>query len=183
MEKHLTTSELDAGLDLILKSPKNEGRLEMIVRRPDIDKREILEVGQLHINEGLLGDTWKMRKSSRTPDGSPHPDMQLNIMNSRVIALIAQDKDRWQLAGDQLFVDLDLSEENMPPGTQLSLGSALIEVTNQPHRGCDKFMQRFGKEALKWVNSEVGKQLHLRGINAKVLKSGNIEIGNIVKKL
>ncbi|MCX6048050.1 MAG: MOSC domain-containing protein, partial [Chloroflexi bacterium] len=120
---------------------------------------------------------------SRTTDGSSHPDMQLNIMNSRVIALVAQDKDRWALAGDQLFIDLDLSEDNLPPGTQLALGSAVIEVTNQPHTGCAKFVARFGLDAMKFVNSAEQKQLHLRGINAKVVQPGTIRVGDRAKKL
>lgn len=182
-EKHLTMTELEAGLDTIRQAPKNEGVLELIVRRPQIGDREILEVGELDLVEGLVGDNWKVRGSSRTTDGTSHPDMQLNIMNARVIALIAQDKDRWQLAGDQLFIDLDLSTDNVPPGTQLSLGSAVIEVTNQPHTGCKKFLARFGKDALQLIGSPVGKQLQLRGINAKVIQPGIIKVGDVVKKL
>lgn len=182
-EKHLTMTELEAGLDAIRQAPKNEGVLELIVRRPQIDDREILEVGELDVAEGLIGDNWRVRGSSRTTDGTSHPDMQLNIMNARVIALVAQDKDRWQLAGDQLFIDLDLSTDNLPPGTQLSLGSAVIEVTNQPHTGCKKFLARFGKDALQLISSPVGKQLQLRGINAKVIQSGTIKAGDVVKKL
>src|SRR5215213_3428550 len=120
---HLTMDELEAGLDLIRQSPADEGRLELIVRRPQIDARELLEEGQLDLLDGLVGDTWRTRGSTRTADGSSHPDMQLNIMNARVIALVAQDKARWQLAGDQLFIDMDLSADNLPPGTQLALGS------------------------------------------------------------
>ena len=182
-EKHLTMTELEAGLDAIQQAPKNEGVLELIVRRPQIDDREILEVGELDVAEGLVGVNWRVRGSSRTTDGTSHPDMQLNIMNARVIALVAQDKDRWQLAGDQLFIDLDLSTDNLPPGTQLSLGSAVIEVTNQPHTGCKKFLTRFGKDALQLISSPVGKQLQLRGINAKVIQSGTIKAGDVVKKL
>jgi MOSC domain-containing protein YiiM len=109
--------------------------------------------------------------------------MQLNIMNSRVIALVAQEKDRWPLAGDQLYIDLDLSADNVPPGTQLALGSAVIEVTDQPHTGCKKFVARFGLDALQWVSSPVGKQLQLRGINAKVIHPGVIQVGEVVKKI
>lgn len=180
--KHLTTAELNQGLEHIKSSPKNEGTLELIVRRPEIDTREVLEIGELDIKEGLVGDNWKTRGSSRTPDKSSHPDMQLNIMNARAISLIAQSKERWKLAGDQLFIDMDLSEENLPIGTKLVLGTAIIEVTNQPHNGCNKFSDRFGSEALKWVNSPTGKQLHLRGVNAKVLQSGTIKVGDSVKK-
>src|SRR5262249_25272539 len=121
---HLTTAELEAGLDEILRSPKDDGVLKLIVRRPGINLREILEEGQLDLETGLLGDTWETRGSSRSADGSPHPDMQLNIMNARAIALVAQRKDRWHLAGDQLFIDLDLSASNLPPSTKLAIGSA-----------------------------------------------------------
>jgi hypothetical protein len=180
---HLTMDELEAGLDYIRQSPTDHGRLELIVRRPEIDAREPLEKGQLDLRDGLVGDTWRTRGSSRSADGSSHPDMQLNIMNARVIALVAQDKARWQLAGDQLFIDMDLSADNLPTGTRLALGSAVIEVTAQPHNGCQKFVARFGLDAMKFVNSPVGKQLHLRGINAKVVQPGMIQIGDIARKI
>jgi hypothetical protein len=181
--KHLTTAELEAGLDTIRQAPKNEGVIRLIVRRPQVDAREVLEEGELDPVEGLVGDSWKVRGSSRTPDGSSHPDMQLNVMNARVIALLAREKDRWPLAGDQLFIDFDVSSENLPPGTRLALGSAVIEVTDQPHTGCKKFAARFGLDAVKFVNSPVGRQLQLRGVNAKVAQPGVIRVGDLVKKL
>jgi hypothetical protein len=180
--KHLTMAELEAGLDEIRRSPKDEGMVELIVRRPQIDEREVLEEGELSLLEGLVGDSWKRRRSSSRPDGSPHPEMQLNVMNSRTIALVAQSKERWPLAGDQLFLDLDLSAENLPAGTKLALGSAVIEVTAPPHTGCKKFVARFGLDAMKFVNSRLGKELHLRGINAKVVKPGVFRVGDRVKK-
>lgn len=180
---HLTTDELDAGLDVIRAAPKTCGRLEMIVRRPAENEREVLSEGRLDLVEGLVGDTWRSRGSSRTDDGSSHPDMQLNIMNARVVALVAQERDRWALAGDQLFVDMDISADNMPPGTRLAIGDAVIEVTDQPHNGCKKFVARFGLDAMKWVNSPTGKQLHLRGINARVVKPGAIRPGDSITKL
>ena len=182
-EKHLTTAELEAGLDAIRQSPKDDGVIALIVRRPQVDAREVLEEGALDLVEGLVGDSWKVRASTRTPDGSPHPDMQLNVMNARVIALVAGEKGRWPLAGDQLFIDMDVSQENLPPGTRLALGSAVIEVTDQPHTGCKKFAARFGLDALKLVNSPVGRQLQLRGVNAKVAQPGVIRVGDLVKKL
>jgi hypothetical protein len=181
--KHLTMDELEAGLDEIRRSPKDEGLLEMIVRRPQTDGRDVLTIGELDIVEGLVGDNWRTRGCPLTDDGSAHPEMQLNIMNSRVIALVAQHKDRWQLAGDQLFIDLDLSAENLSPGTQLALGSAVIEVTPMPHNGCKKFVARFGLDAMKFVNSPLGKSLHLRGINARVVQSGTIQVGDVARKV
>ena len=170
--KHLTTAELEAGLDNIRQSPTDGSVLEMMVRRPQKDERELLDEGQFDLVEGLVGDNWQTRGSSRTKDKSSHPDMQLTIMNSRVIGLISPEKSRWPLAGDQLFIDMDLSDENLSPGTRLGLGTAVIEVTAQPHTGCKKFMARFGLDALKFVNSPIGKKLHLRGINAKVIRPG-----------
>jgi len=183
LRKHLTMSELEAGLDEIRRAPKDEGVLELIVRRPAVNDREILESAELHLDEGLIGDSWKRRRSKTTPDGSPNPLMQLNIMNSRVTALVAQDKNRWQLAGDQLYIDMDFSEENTPAGTRLSLGSAVIEVTPPPHLGCQKFVARFGLDAMKFVNSPDGKLLHLRGLNAKVIQGGIIRVGDVAKKI
>lgn len=181
--RHLTLAELEAGLDEIKKSPRDEGVLELIVARPKIGEREVLETGELDVEIGLVGDNWKTRKSWATADKKPHPEMQINIMNSRVIALIAQTKDRWQLAGDQFYVDMDLSEENLPPGSRLEIGSAILEITEVPHKGCRKFTNRFGRDAVKFVNSKTGKQLHLRGLNAKVIKSGIVKTGDIFKKV
>ncbi len=181
--KPLTIAELEPGLDEIRRSPKDHGELKLIVRRPKVGEREVLGEATLDLVEGLVGDNWKTRGSRQTVDRSAHPDMQLNIMNSRVIALLAQVKERWQLAGDQLFIDLDLSDANLPPGTQLALGSAVIEVTSEPHTGCKHFSARFGKDATRFVNSAAGKQLHLRGVNARVVRPGVIRIGDVAKKL
>ena len=180
--KYLSTEELEAGLENILQSPKDLGVVEMIVRRPEVDQREVLEEGELDITEGLVGDNWRVRGSAMTPDGYAHPEMQVNIMNSRVIALVATAKDRWALAGDQLYLDLDLSKENLPPGTRLEVGTAVIEVSSVPHLGCKKFVARFGLEAMKFVNSGLGKRLNLRGINAKVVKSGVVRIKDTARK-
>ena len=181
--KYLTTEEIEAGLDYIRQSPKDMGILQLIVRRPQISEREVLEIGELNTEVGLVGDTWNIRPSSRTADGTPHPEMQINIINSRTIDLLAQDESRWKLAGDQLYLDLDLSAENLPPGTQISIGSAILEVTAQPHTGCKKFIERFGLEAMKFVNSAVGRELNMRGINAKVVLSGTIKKGDLVRKV
>jgi hypothetical protein len=180
--QHLTHEVLAAGLDAVRASPADDGELQLIVRRPWFDERELLETADLDLVRGLVGDTWRDRPSSRTPDKSPHPDMQLNLMNARAAALFAQTPDRWALAGDQLFVDLDLSRSNLPPGTRLTVGEAEIEITEQPHTGCAKFSARFGVEAFKMVNSEVGRTLNLRGVCAKVIRPGEIRLGDRLRK-
>jgi hypothetical protein len=180
---HLTMEELHAGVETIRNAPKDKGTLELIVRRPNVDDREVLQEGRLDLQDGLVGDTWRIRSSSRTKDGSAHPDMQINIMGARAAALVAVDRSRWPLAGDQLFIDLDLSRLNLPPGTRLSLGTAVIEVTDQPHTGCRKFVARFGVEAMEFVNSPLGRDLCLRGINARVVRAGTIRQGDVVEKI
>lgn len=179
---YATAQQLAAALDEIRQSPQEEGVLHCIVRRPGVDEREVLAEGELSLTEGLVGDNWLRRGSNRTADGSAHPEKQLNIMNARAIARIAGEKERWALAGDQLYVDLDLSLENLPVGTRLSIGPAEVEITAPPHTGCKKFAERFGLEAMQWVNSEEGKQLRLRGLNAKVVRAGAIRVGDRVKK-
>jgi hypothetical protein len=181
--KHLSMDELEAALDQLRQAPKDEGIVHLIVRRPQVDQREVLEEAELDPVMGLIGDSWNVRKSSRTPDGSPHPDMQINIMNSRVTALVAQAKERWPLAGDQLYIDIDLSKENLPGGARIAIGSAVLEVSPLPHTGCHKFVSRFGVDAMKFVNSTVGKELCLRGINAKVIQGGVVKVGQTAKKI
>lgn len=180
---HRSTEELLAGLPDIRQSPRDAGTLDLIVRRPAVGAREVLEQARLDVADGLVGDTWKQRASSRTSDRTPHPDMQLNIMNSRAIDLVAHTKERWPLSGDQLFIDIDLSDANLPAGTRLALGSAVIEVTDQPHTGCSKFAARFGKDAFTFVNSPIGTELRLRGINARVVQPGEIRVGDVVRKM
>jgi len=155
----------------------------MIVSRPEEDAREIMELADLDVVVGLVGDTWQARPSARSGDGKAHPDMQITLMNSRVADLVAQSKERWPLSGDQLFADLDLSKTNVPPGTRISVGKAVLEATDQPHTGCKKFASRFGVDALKFISSPATEVLQLRGINLKVVEGGEIKPGDIVKKL
>ena len=180
---HLSMAELEAGLDIIRQSPQDNGILKMIVRRPKVDEREVVNEAELNLEVGLVGDTWKARGSKATPDGSANIYAQITLMNMRVIALLAQDESRWALAGDQLYVDFNLSETNLPAGTRIAIGSAILEVSSTPHTGCAKFSERFGKDALKFVNSPEGKQLHLRGINARVVQAGAIRVGDVARKI
>ena len=181
--EHLTTEQLEAGLDEVRASPADNGTLALIVQRPENEVRVVLETAELNPLEGLAGDNWNQRPSSRTEDGGPHRDMQLNIMNARILAQVAQSPQRWALAGDQLIVDFDLSEANLPAWTKLAIGEAVIEITDQPHTGCAKFIRRFGLDAHRFVNSELGKTLHLRGVNARVVTTGTIRRGDTITKL
>jgi hypothetical protein len=181
--RNLTKRELEDGLAEISRSPQDDGVLDLIVRRPQTEHRETLQEGMLDIDKGLFGDNWYIRGSKSTADGKADQNMQLTIMNSRVIALVAQDTTRWPLAGDQLYIDMDLSTENLPPGSRLSIGSAVVEVTAVPHTGCKKFVARFGLEATKFVNSGPGKQLNLLGINARVVQTGRIRAQDIIEKV
>lgn len=180
---HLSLTELEGGLAEIRRSPKDKGGLMLIVRRPDVDTRETVQVAELDLEQGLVGDNWKVRGNKNAPDGSANLNAQITVMNSRAIHLLAQSEERWALAGDQLYIDMDLSDENLPPGTRLAIGSAVIEATAQPHTGCSKFAERYGTDATKFVNSKEGKRLHLRGINARVVQAGTVQVGDVVRKV
>jgi hypothetical protein len=180
---HLTTEQIEAGLAHITDAPNNVGTLDLIVRRPQTDQREVLDAGELDLTVGLVGDNWIDRTSSRMPDGKAHPGMQLNIINSRLIAHICPDGSLRKWAGDQLHIDFNLSSENLPPWTKIQIGEAVIEITDQPHTGCSKFVQRFGRDAMRFVNSGVGKANGLRGLCARVVEAGTIRRGDQVKKL
>ncbi|HEY8217122.1 MAG TPA: MOSC domain-containing protein [Acidimicrobiia bacterium] len=180
--QHLSTADLEQGVGDVRGAPRDDGRVEMIVRRPAVDVREVLDEAWLDLAFGLDGDTWRERGSSSTADGSANPEAQVTVMSARSAELIAGDRDRWPLAGDQLFVDLDLGGANLPPGTRLVLGDAVIEVSAKPHTGCKKFAERFGQDAARFVNSPVGRELNLRGINTRVVVPGAVRVGDVVRK-
>ncbi|MEA2495143.1 MAG: hypothetical protein QOJ29_3054 [Thermoleophilaceae bacterium] len=181
--EHFDLATLQAGLDQVRAAPSDNGHVELICRRPATEQREVIDEAVLDERDGLVGDNWSTRGSKATEDGSAHPDMQLTLMNVRSATLIAGTPERRQLAGDQLFVDFDLSVENLPPGSRLKVGEATLEITEIPHRGCGKFSSRFGVDALKFVNSEVGRQLNLRGVNARIVEGGVVRSGDAINKL
>ena len=180
---HLTMAQLETAVDHIRESPKDNGVVEMIVRRPNVEAREVVDEAHFDVKDGLIGDSWMYRGSSKTADGGPHPEMQVTIMNSRVVDLVAQVKERWPLAGDQLFIEMDLGKANLPAGSRIAIGSAIIEVTEPPHLGCHKFVARFGADAMKFVNSPVGRELCMRGVHAKVVHNGTVRTGDIARKI
>jgi MOSC domain-containing protein YiiM len=183
MPRHLSLDELQQGLSEILLSPRDRGTLRAIVMRPEVDARVALLQCELSPEGGVHGDNWAKGCWMSLPDGRPHPDVQVTLMNARTIALLAQDEARWPLAGDNLFVDLDLSGDNLPPGTRLSVGSALLEITAVPHKACSKLAQRYGVDATRFVNSREGLRLHLRGIYARIVEPGVIRVDDAVEKL
>lgn len=183
MSNHLTLEELQTAIPDISVSPSDHATVDMITRRPEAGQRDILETCELDETHGLVGDNWQQRGSSATPDGSANPDAQITIINTRIINAIAGSKSRWHLAGDQLVIDLDLSHDNLPPGARLSIGTAIIELTAEPHTGCAKFMSRFGKDALRFVSGPQAMQQRRRGANAKIIKPGTIRIGDKATKL
>ncbi|HWW52811.1 MAG TPA: MOSC domain-containing protein [Acidimicrobiales bacterium] len=178
---HRTQAELEAGLAAIRASPASDGRLELIVSRPSPGQRQIVEEGRLDLGDGLVGDSWSYRPGPGPQRGAPEPDRQLTLINARVAVLIGGDPEGGAQSGDQLHLDLDLSEANLPAGTRLHLGAAVIEVTEEPHTGCAKFTERFGVDALRFVNSPIGRELHLRGVNARVIVPGTIRRGDTVR--
>ncbi len=180
---HRSTQELKASLAHIREAPSNDGEVKLIVCRPRREERKTLIEGCFDSEKGLVGDDWLTRGSSSQVHREANPLAQVTVMNSRVLEAIAGDIGRWPLAGDQLYVDLDVSAENLPAGTQLMVGETLLEVTAKPHTGCAKFTRRFGLDAMRWVNSEEGMKLRLRGINTRILRSGTVRVGDRITKL
>lgn len=179
----VTLDHLEASLDHLRRSPRGVGTVELIVRRPELGDREVLDEATLHPGEGLVGDNWRRRGSATTEDGSADPAKQVTLMNSRYVDLVAGSRERWPLAGDQLYVDFDLSVDHLPPGTRVRVGSAVIEVSRSPHTGCSKFKERFGADALRFVATPEGRRLRLRGMNARVLDGGRVRAGDPVTRL
>ena len=180
---HPTSAELEAGLDHLRESPADGGLLRMIVRRPGVDEREVIAEGKLDVTVGLVGDGWKDRGSTLTPTGGPNIAAQVTIINSRLLNLLAQSEERWPLAGDQLVIDIDMSEDNLPPGARLAIGSAVIEISKEPHTGCRKFAGRFGHDALRFISTPLGRRMRMRGINTRVVQSGTVRVGDLATKV
>ena len=173
-----TFAELEVMIDGIRDAPTDIGVIELIVRRPAVDEREVVNEVRLDVAEGVVGDSWRARGNRHTPDGTADPEAQLTVMNARAADAIAGDVSRWPLAGDQIYADFDIGIEHLPPGTRLTIGDAEIEVSEKPHTGCAKFSARFGTDALRFVNSPEGRRLRLRGMNARITKSGTVRVGD-----
>ena len=183
MLQNAELTSLEASLAHIRQAPSDRGTVELIARRPAVDEREVLTEARLDTHDGLVGDTWRARGSSRTVDGGPNPEAQVTLMSARAAAVIAGDRERWPLAGDQLYVDIDLSLTNLPPGSRVQMGSAVIEFSAAPHTGCAKFSARFGNDALRFVNSPIGRELRLRGANCRIVVAGTVRVGDTIRKL
>ena len=173
---------LETHLTDVRGAPHDAGTIHLIARRLAPEQREVVETAELDLVVGLVGDRWSTKPSKKTPDGSPHPEKQLTLMSIHAIRALSPDPVTWPLAGDQLYVDLDLSPANLPAGTRLRIGSATIEITATPHTGCAAFTERFGSDATKWVNSPAGRELNLRGVNARVVVAGAIKRGDLITK-
>jgi len=173
------TTRFDSALDGIRAAPADDGRVELIVRRPAEGERELLDAAELDQRLGLVGDRWAARDIASNP---VYLDAQLTMINTRLLAAIEPDRSRWPQAGDQLYVDLDLSMHNLPAGSRLAIGSAVVEISETPHTGCAKFSSRFGSEALRWINGPAGRANRLRGLNARIVTAGTVHVGDTVRK-
>ena len=183
MIEHPSLDILEAGLEHIRNSPTDNGLLHMIVVRPEKKQRSTPEHCLLSSKGGAEGDHWAKGCWKSLPDGSPDPDVQITIMNSRCLELISSSPSQWPLAGDNLIADLDLGVHNLKPGQKLSVGTTILEITAVPHTGCDNFKVRFGLDSLKFVSTKAGKELRLRGIYARIIQDGEIRIGDRLKKV
>ena len=180
--EHLSRERLAAGVEQIRSSPLDSGRLVLLVRRPTVGERDMPAEAVLDEVNGLDGDSWLARGSASMPNGSADPLRQVTVMNARVAELVAGGTDRMPLAGDQLYIDLDISHDNLPAGSLLTVGRAMLQVSEAPHLGCAKFLERFGTEAMRFVNSRTGRQLRLRGMNTQVVVPGTVRLGDLATR-
>ena len=179
---HAAREELDSRLPELRELDTAAGTLELIVRRPSEGERETPATAELTLEEGLVGDRWRASAHTHT-DGSVNRENQLTLMSTRMLALIAE-RDRWPLSGDNLLVDMGLDVESLPLGSRLAIGDeVVIQVSEVPHTGCAKFSARFGSNALRFVNSPVGRALRLRGVNAHVVRPGTVSVGDPIRRL
>ncbi len=183
MGRHKTMEELRAGLPDILASPADGGEVKAVVIRPASGQRTEVPSCEVSLAGGMHGDHWAKGCWKTTADGRPHPDVQICMMNSRCIDLVAGERSNWAQAGDNLFVDMDFSPENLPPGQRLAVGSAVLEITDTPHKGCQAFIDRYGRDACVFVNVGDGAKYNLRGIYARVVDAGTISVGDRMRKL
>ena len=181
--EYVTMEQIEAGLAHVLASPRDQGKLEAIVIRPEEDQRQVCTLAYLSPEGGVEGDRWVTSSSLRLPDGRPDPRAQVSLMNARLLRMIAGSDERISLAGDNLVVDLDLSEANMPVGQKLSVGEVVLEITDVPHTGCQKFARRFGPDAVRFVNGADRRSLHLRGVYARILRAGTLRVGDVLRKM
>jgi len=168
--RHRSTTELETGLRALSQAPKDAGRLALLVRRDAEHCRETPARVHLSREDGMPGDAWG-RHATRNPES------QLAVMRRDVAELIANGQPL-TLFGDNLFVDLDISKANLPAGTRLRVGEAVVEVTPMSHDGCSKFHRRFGPDALHFVNAKPTRDQNLRGIYWRVIESGEVSVGS-----
>ena len=180
---YIASSEIEARFEWVLEAPADAGRVESLVIRPAVNQREPLQRVMFSPQQGVEGDNWLSSCWKKLPSGESDPDVQVAIMNARMIEVLTNDKSRWPLAGDQLFVDFDLSVGNLAVGDRLQVGAAVLEITAEPHRGCSKFKKRFGQDALTFVNSPQGDVHRLRGVYAKIVSAGEVCVGDSVSKI
>jgi len=162
-------------LDHVKASPKDGGVLKLIVLRLPDEQRQTPPRATLSAEHGVTGDRWSLKTN-------PDPLVQVSVMNSRFLEVIAGETERMNLAGDNLIIDLDLHIDNLPTGTRLRIGQALLEVTDSPHTGCKKFQRRYGKDALDITNTPEGSAMRLRGLLARVIRGGEVQVGDTIHK-
>ncbi len=167
--RHLDYGLLQAAFLELPPAPATRGRVVQIVRRGEGGRREYLEHTRVTPHTGVPGDAWARRSA-------PDPDEQITAMQAGVARLLANGQPLG-LFGDNLFLDLDLSANNLPPGSVLRIGTAGFVITAKPHTGCRKFLTRFGRDALRFVSEAAHRSHNLRGVHLRVLEPGEVRLG------
>ena len=173
-----TFDELEALWSAAPPPPRERGSVRLLCVRRAPSEHETPESVEVTVSEGLVGDRW-----SRATAHDPDPDSQVTLMMAGVAELVAAAEQPLHEAGDNILVDYDISVDNLPVGSRLRIGEAVLEVSATPHTGCSKFSGRFGQDALRWVNWRYWRERRLRGVNCRVVSGGTVRLGDAVERI
>ncbi|MFT5632095.1 MAG: hypothetical protein ACI9HB_003282 [Gammaproteobacteria bacterium] len=175
---HVRLAECEDALSTILAAPKSGAIVEQLCLRPGFSERSFPELLELTVAGGIIGERWTKAPWLTLSDGTPDPRIQVSILSKRVMDLCWRDRENTHHPGDTMIVDMDLGVENLPNGTRLGIGSAVVEVSDKFNTACIKWQGRYGAESLRWLNLRKNRDYRLRGILCRIVQDGVVRLGD-----
>ena len=183
MVNHVSFAECEQALDHINRAPLDEAEIDCLCARPDFGTRAFPDKLILTVDHGILGERWTHSPWLTLPNGDPDPRIQVSILSKRVMDLCWRDRERVIHPGDPFVVDMNLGEANMPVGTRLAIGTAIVEVSDKFNTACVKWRDRYGQDSLHWMNLARNRPYRLRGILCRIVQDGEVKLGDRLAKL